>query len=85
MDFKIGDLVTRISHNHDMVFVITDEDDEQFYLKGVNIRLCADSPKEDLVLYTNVEDKDESDFLERIKPEFKMDRNDFICQVKYFI
>ncbi|MBQ9181117.1 MAG: sporulation peptidase YabG [Bacilli bacterium] len=77
MDFKIGDLVTRISHNHDMVFVITDEDDEQFYLKGVNIRLCADSPKEDLVLYTNVEDKDESDFLERIKPEFKMDRNDY--------
>lgn len=74
---KIGDLVTRISHNHDMVFVITDEDEENYYLKGVNIRLCADCKKSDAVLYTDKEDKDEDDYLKRIKPEFDMDRNDY--------
>lgn len=60
MDFKIGDLVTRNSYNNDMIFVIIDIEEDIYYLKGVNIRLCADSPKEDLKLYdTEIKDQDE--------------------------
>ena len=51
MDFDIGNLVTRKSYNNDLVFIITDIVDDICYLKGTNIRLCADSPKEDLVKY----------------------------------
>ena len=48
MEFKIGDLVTRNSYNNDMVFTIIDIKDDICYLKGINIRLYADSSMEDL-------------------------------------
>ena len=51
MDLEIGDLVTRISYNHDIVFKILNIEDNICYLKGQNIRLFADSPIEDLVKY----------------------------------
>lgn len=50
MDFKIGDKVTRKSYNNDMVFTITEIVDNIYYLKGINIRLLADSFVDDLVL-----------------------------------
>ena len=49
MDFKIGDYVTRKSYNNDTVFTITDIKDNVALLKGVDIRLFADSDIEDLV------------------------------------
>jgi len=48
MLFKIGDYVTRESYNHDTIFKIIDIDNDIAYLKGVNIRLYADSDIEDL-------------------------------------
>ena len=57
MLFKIGDLVTRISHNNDTVFKIIDIKDNIAILKGVNIRLIADSNINDL----NPVKKDEED------------------------
>ena len=48
MLFKIGDLVTRISHNNDTVFKIIDIKDNVAILKGINIRLIADSDITDL-------------------------------------
>ena len=51
MDLKIGDKVTRISYNHDIIFKILNIEDNISYLKGENIRLYADSPLEDLILY----------------------------------
>jgi len=57
MLFKIGDLVTRISHNNDTVFKIIDIKDSIAILKGVNIRLIADSDINDL----NPVKKDEED------------------------
>lgn len=46
--FKIGDYVTRKSYNNDIIFKIIDIKDSVYYLKGVDIRLCADSIVDDL-------------------------------------
>lgn len=48
MLFNIGDYVTRKSHNHDMVFKVVDIKDDVAILEGVNIRLIADAPLDDL-------------------------------------
>ena len=60
MIFQVGDLVTRISYNHDIVFKILNIRGEVAYLKGVQVRLYADAPLEDLQLYVK-EDRDEED------------------------
>ena len=49
MEIQVGDYVTRISHKHDMIFKIIDVVEDTCYLKGVNVRLCADSNISDLV------------------------------------
>ena len=54
--FNIGDYVTRKSYDNDIVFEIVDIKGNIYYLKGVSVRLSADSPSEDLVLCS--EDKD---------------------------
>lgn len=73
--FNIGDYVTRMSYNNDIVFKIIDIIDNIYYLKGVSVRLCADSVKEDLVLY----DKDEE--IDAFRPSIdeyrNLDRNEF--------
>lgn len=76
MKFKIGDKVTRKSYNHDIVFKITKMEEKVYYLKGINIRLYADSNEEDLELYNGKKDVEEEEFLDRIKPE-NLDRNDY--------
>ena len=58
MLFKIGDIVTRNSYNNDTIFKIVSIDGALIYLKGVNVRLYADSPASDLKLV----DKNETDF-----------------------
>lgn len=73
--FKIGDLVTRKSHNSDMVFMITDIDDDICYLKGVYIRLEADATIDDLLIYAG-EDEEEKEFEERLKP-INIERDDY--------
>ena len=49
MEILVGDYVTRISHKHDMVFKVMDIIEDTCYLRGVNVRLCADSFIDDLV------------------------------------
>ena len=48
MLFNIGDYVTRFSHNHDMVFKIKKIVDDIAILEGINVRLIADAPLDDL-------------------------------------
>ena len=55
---KIGDLVTRNSYNNDLLFVITSIQDNTCYLKGVNIRLIADAPMEDLKYCEGCDEED---------------------------
>lgn len=73
MDFKVGDLVTRKSYNNDLIFKISEIDNDIYYLTGVNIRLCADSTKEDLVKYGDEAPRDE-EFIKEIK---LLDRDDY--------
>src|SRR5699024_5661535 len=50
MDIKIGDIVTRKSYNHDIVFRVSELEKEQVLLRGTEMRLQADAPIEDLTI-----------------------------------
>ncbi len=80
MLFNLGDLVTRKSHNHDMVFKIINIMDKKVILKGLNIRLVADAPVDDLTLCEGC-DKDyidgDSDLLDRMASFRKLDRDEY--------
>ena len=53
MLFNIGDIVTRKSYNNDTFFEITNISGNTAYLKGINIRLEADSELTDLEKVNN--------------------------------
>ena len=74
MKFKKGDLVTRKSHNNDTVFKILNIRDDVCYLKGLDIRLYADSEVEDLDIYENVERDDFENVIDEID---NLDRNEY--------
>jgi spore coat assembly protein len=76
MFFKIGDLVTRKSYEHDIIFKIVDINDNMVCLKGLNIRLCADSNVNDLKLVSNAK-IDDNDVLDRISAAVNLDRNEY--------
>ena len=75
MDLKVGDLVTRNSYGNDIVFIIEKIIDGNFYLKGKNIRLCADAKEEDLKKYEKEVEEDQ-EFLKRIS-SIELDRSDY--------
>ena len=56
MNITIGDYVTRKSYNNDTIFKVLSITDEIVYLKGVYVRLCADSIASDLVKVDLIED-----------------------------
>lgn len=53
MVFEVGDLVTRNSYNHDIVFKIIKIKGTTAYLKGIAVRLYADASLDDLIKYDN--------------------------------
>ena len=75
MSFNIGDLVTRKSYNNDTVFKIISIDNDIAILKGVNIRLFADSEISDLEHVENKNIKDDKQFLDRF--DINLDRNEY--------
>ena len=80
MLFNIGDLVTRTSHNNDTVFKIVEIKDDIAILKGVNIRLVADSFIDDLVPCETKQDdltKDDDRLLERMSDLTNLDRDEY--------
>ena len=76
MLFNIHDYVTRKSYNNDIVFEIENIDGNIAYLKGINIRLEADSLLDDLVKTDNNKIEDE-DRINTILKEFDLDRKDY--------
>ncbi|MCY6485588.1 sporulation peptidase YabG [Clostridium aestuarii] len=80
---KIGDVVVRKSYGKDITFKIidiktNDNDDSVYVLKGINLRIIADSPISDLELATSLGKKDVM-FNEKVKGSIKkilMSRND---------
>ncbi|MDD2391452.1 MAG: sporulation peptidase YabG [Bacilli bacterium] len=77
MKYKIGDLVTRNSYLNDIVFEITeiDEENEICYLKGCTVRLYADAMVDDLKLYE--EKIDEKEFIEKSRVNIPADRDNY--------
>lgn len=74
--FNVGDLVTRNSYNNDTIFKIIDIDNNIATLKGINIRLFADSELSDLRKVDSKEKiKDDDVFLDRF--DIKLDRNEY--------
>ena len=76
MKFREGDYVTRISHNHDIVFKIISIDDNIAMLKGVDLRLYADSLLSDLVQASVTSDSDQQILEENIR-DIQMDRSQY--------
>lgn len=72
--FQLGDFVTRKSYNNDIVFKIIEINNDNYILKGVYIRLFADSPKEDLKMYVENEN---DDFTPEIDGYRSLDRNEY--------
>lgn len=75
MIIKKGDYVTRKSHNNDIVFVVLNIVNDVCYLKGVDVRLYADSDLKDLLKTTPTEDKE--NYQDRIKDKLLLDRDEY--------
>lgn len=73
--FNVGDYVTRNSYNNDIIFKIIDIRDEVYYLKGVSVRLYADSFKDDLVMCDDIVDTD--NFRPSIDEYRDLNRNEY--------
>lgn len=73
--YKVGDIVTRNSYNNDIIFKIINIVDNVAYLKGVDLRLYADSNINDLELSKLVEDDDS--IIENNKEDFRIDRSSY--------
>jgi spore coat assembly protein len=67
MEIKKGDLVTRNSYNNDTLFKVINIKGDMCYLKGIDVRLYADSKLEDL----KIADKD-------VQSSLKIEINDDI-------
>ncbi len=55
MKLNKGDLVTRLSYGHDLLFRVSEIHSELVELVGEDMRLLADAPIEDLVLVSEKE------------------------------
>ena len=78
MDFIVGDLVTRRSHKHDIIFRIGSIEGETAILHGEDLRLEADAPLSDL---EKVADREIERYLETEKEQvdysFRLFRQDY--------
>lgn len=72
---KIGDYVTRISYNNDVIFRVVDIQGDNYILYGVCIRLSADSPVMDLKIYDG--DLEDDDFAIDFNDYKTLDRNEY--------
>lgn len=79
MLFHVGDIVTRESHDNDLVFRIIDIVGDTAYLKGINIRLYADSSLDDLNIseYDDKEIEDDRTILAKVNKEINLDRSEY--------
>ena len=75
MEFQIGDYVSRNSYNNDTIFKIVDIKNNVAILKGVDIRLFADSNIDDLVK-CDYENKDE-ELIDSIIVREDLDRSEY--------
>ncbi len=77
MLFRVGDIVTRNSYQNDTFFVITDIDGNVAYLKGINLRLFADSDLSDLVKVEKKDVIDDDRVTSNLTEHLNLDRNEY--------
>lgn len=79
MLFNVGDYVSRNSYKNDTVFIITSINNSVANLKGLNIRLYADSPLDDLKIEQRNEIllENDDDFVKETSEILNLDRNSF--------
>ncbi len=79
MLFNIGDLVTRNKYNNDIVFKIVDIKDNKVILKGINVRLLADSDIDDLKKCNDCEEKvcDDNEIMDRLSNNLRLNREEY--------
>ena len=77
MNFQIGDFVSRISHQHDVVFKISSIDGNIASLQGVNVRLYADSYLNDIVKVDEYSDDNDDEIIQRNVKDLNIDRNSY--------
>lgn len=76
MNFRLGDFVTRISHKHDIIFKIVGMEGDRAFLKGVDLRLFADSEVSDLVKVTSNGSSDK-DIIDANIRDVNLDRSQY--------
>lgn len=72
---SIGDYVTRKSYGNDIIFEVIEIEGKDCLLKGVDIRLMADAPINDLVVCDR--NKRTDDFFPKLDMIGNLDRNEF--------
>jgi len=79
MDFKVGDIVSRNSYNNDIIFKIIEINNDLAYLKGVDLRLYADSELDDLKKVESKIDTKKEDrlIIEKNKKRINLDRSQY--------
>ncbi len=77
MLFQIGDIVTRNSYNNDTFFIIEGIEGNIAYLKGINLRLYADSELDDLSKVSETNIVDDERVTSTITNSLKLDRSEF--------
>ncbi len=77
MFFHVGDYVSRNSYQNDTIFKIVRIEGDNVYLKGINIRLLADSKMDDLRLEEKSDLRDDVELYERMENSFSLDRSEY--------
>ncbi len=79
MDFKLGDYVTRKSYNNDVVFQIVEINEGNVILKGIDVRLLADSDIYDLVKVVKESDfyKSDRELTNNLVNSISLDRSEY--------
>ena len=77
MNFNIGDIVTRNSHNNDIAFIISKIDNNIVFLDGLNVRLCADALIDDILLVSRNDLCDDDDIINENINMLKIDRSSY--------
>lgn len=74
---KVGDFVTRQSYNNDIVFEVVGINEDLFILRGIDFRLEADAPREDLVKLEKKILENDEDYTKIVNNLIKNDRDEY--------
>lgn len=78
MNFKINDIVTRKSYGNDIVFRIFSIKGDVVFLKGVEVRLLADSLIDDLILFDQGDIlKEDRELTSRLLNDLSLNRDEY--------